>query len=283
VARWDGTHWTIVGSPGEAPPIVLALYVWHDALVAAGWGPVEAWDGAAWRSLGSASIRAGAALGEYAGDLMLGGSFTSIGEKRMNGIARWDGSDWNYMGSIGGIVHAFLNDGGTIYAGGEDISGPNYGIARWDSTEWHILGSGVESGYVAALAMYHGDLYAGGGFRVVGGKHSAFIARWLAATPPGPTVADVRFLAVKQNYPNPFQPTTNIRFEVRSPQRVRVTIYDVAGRLVARILDSDVAPGTVVLPWDGRTASGRAAASGTYFYEVRTPTARGTRRMQIIR
>lgn len=95
--------------------------------------------------------------------------------------------------------------------------------------------------------------------------------------------ADVRALTLDQNAPNPFNPSTRIRFEVQTRQQVRVAIYDVAGRRVAVLLDSEVAPGRHSVAWNGRSTSGRQVASGIYFYEVRTSYAQATRRMQLVR
>jgi hypothetical protein len=53
-------------------------------------------------------------------------------------------------------------------------------IARWDGNAWEPLGAGVSCGqlYVNALAVYNGELIAGGGFATAGGHVSAYFARW---------------------------------------------------------------------------------------------------------
>ncbi|MGD8395776.1 MAG: C25 family cysteine peptidase [Candidatus Eiseniibacteriota bacterium] len=75
--------------------------------------------------------------------------------------------------------------------------------------------------------------------------------------------------------PNPFNPTTTLRFEVPGDagggtRPVRLAIYDVQGRLVRELLRGSVPAGEMAARWDGRDRNGRLAASGTYFvrYEV---------------
>ncbi len=71
--------------------------------------------------------------------------------------------------------------------------------------------------------------------------------------------------------PNPFNPSTSIRFELGTAQRVRVTVYDLEGRLVARLADEVFAAGANAVDWDGRAADGTGAASGTYLVMVDSP------------
>ncbi|HLP18172.1 MAG TPA: T9SS type A sorting domain-containing protein [Bacteroidota bacterium] len=61
-------------------------------------------------------------------------------------------------------------------------------------------------------------------------------------------------------YPNPFNPSTTLRFELAGREHVRLTIYDALGRQIAMLLDEDIAAGTHALQWN---ASG--IPSGVYF------------------
>ncbi|HTK80804.1 MAG TPA: CotH kinase family protein [Bacteroidota bacterium] len=71
-----------------------------------------------------------------------------------------------------------------------------------------------------------------------------------------------------QNFPNPFNPTTQIRFELRELSTVRLTVYDVLGQRVATLQDGVLQAGSYDLPY-----SGNKLASGVYFYrlDVREP------------
>jgi hypothetical protein len=93
-----------------------------------------------------------------------------------------------------------------------------------------------------------------------------------------------RRVRMDQNHPNPFNPSTTIHFSVDPPgRRVTLRVYDVAGRLVTTILESEWVSGERAVEWDGRNGAGRAVASGVYFYDLRTPDSRLTRKMVVVR
>jgi hypothetical protein len=65
-------------------------------------------------------------------------------------------------------------------------------------------------------------------------------------------------------FPNPFNPRTTVSFELRQPQRVRIEVYDIAGRRIARLADRHFAAGEVSVTWDGKDGTGRGVPAGTY-------------------
>ncbi len=74
---------------------------------------------------------------------------------------------------------------------------------------------------------------------------------------------------LRQNLPNPFQRSTRITFVTRASAQAELGIYDLSGRLVRKLFQGAVSPGEQSVTWDGRDASGRAVASGVYFYRLR--------------
>lgn len=71
-----------------------------------------------------------------------------------------------------------------------------------------------------------------------------------------------------QCHPNPFNPTTWIPFEVGTMSRVRVDVFDSAGRHIASLLDDVLTPGPHATAWNGTNSRGEAVASGVYFYRL---------------
>jgi FG-GAP-like repeat/ASPIC and UnbV/Right handed beta helix region/FlgD Ig-like domain len=69
-------------------------------------------------------------------------------------------------------------------------------------------------------------------------------------------------------YPNPFNPSTTIRFGLASAGWASMTIYDVAGRLMRVLFDESRAAGLQSVVWNGRDQSDRAMASGVYFIRL---------------
>jgi hypothetical protein len=87
-----------------------------------------------------------------------------------------------------------------------------------------------------------------------------------------------------QNEPNPFNPSTTIRFDV-APGGAHVTlrIFDVTGRLVRTLVDGPAAPGNNSARWDGRDERGSEAATGVYLYRLEGPGFAQARKMVLVR
>ncbi len=85
-------------------------------------------------------------------------------------------------------------------------------------------------------------------------------------------------LVLNANYPNPFNPTTAIRFDLPQAGTVQLLVYDLAGREVARLVDQPLPAGTHQVTFD---ATG--LPSGTYLYRLRTNTAELTRPMTLVK
>lgn len=73
-----------------------------------------------------------------------------------------------------------------------------------------------------------------------------------------------------QNYPNPFNPTTTITYDVANSGRVTLSIYDVTGRLVCKLVDRHQEPGRYSVDWNGTNAQGVGVPAGIYFYRIKT-------------
>lgn len=90
-----------------------------------------------------------------------------------------------------------------------------------------------------------------------------------------------------QNFPNPFNPTTQVRYDVAGDtgQRVhvRIAVYDVRGARVRTLVDEERVAGSYVTSWDGRSDDGVQAASGVYFYSMRAGGFAESRRMVLLK
>lgn len=91
-----------------------------------------------------------------------------------------------------------------------------------------------------------------------------------------------RTFALHQNSPNPFNPSTTIHFEVARQGDVRLTIFDVAGRRVATLLDGPFAAGRHEAVWRGESDTGRPVGSGQYFYRLEAAGFVQTRKMLLL-
>jgi hypothetical protein len=86
-----------------------------------------------------------------------------------------------------------------------------------------------------------------------------------------------------QNYPNPFNPVTTFTYDLPVATPVKLSIYDLTGRLIRTLRNGTVEPaGRHKATWNGRDDQGRAVAAGVYFYRLETEGYTETRRMTLI-
>jgi len=85
------------------------------------------------------------------------------------------------------------------------------------------------------------------------------------------------------NVPNPFNPQTEIVFELARAGNTRLSIFDVRGMLVTRLLDEELAAGSHRVRWDGRDGAGRGVGSGTYLYRLESGEVVAERKMLLVR
>ena len=71
-----------------------------------------------------------------------------------------------------------------------------------------------------------------------------------------------------QNYPNPFNPQTRIAFDLPEGGSVRLTVFNVLGQEVIRLVDDERVPGSFEAVWGGKNTAGRDVSSGVYFYRI---------------
>jgi hypothetical protein len=94
-------------------------------------------------------------------------------------------------------------------------------------------------------------------------------------------------LILSQNYPNPFNPSTTISFDIPenagAKKPVSLTIYDIRGRRVQTLIDSDLELGNHKIHWDGRNDRGELVASGIYLYRLKAGSEIYTRKMTILK
>ncbi len=114
-----------------------------------------------------------------------GGQFTKVDTITVNHIAKWNGSNWDSLGSgFDNSVFCIAMYNGELYAGGwltaSGSDSVSY-IAKWNGTNWEQVGGGLN--YLAnSFAVYNGELYVGGGFTQAGGNSINYIAKWNGTT-----------------------------------------------------------------------------------------------------
>jgi len=85
-------------------------------------------------------------------------------------------------------------------------------------------------------------------------------------------------VALKQNFPNPFNPATQIVYELPQQSEVQLSVYDIAGRRIATLVNGNVQAGVHTVNFDASSLS-----SGVYIYRLETAQSTVTRRMTLIK
>ena len=92
---------------------------------------------------------------------------------------------------------------------------------------------------------------------------------------------------LEPNYPNPFNPTTHITFEVKTRGHVTLRIYNVAGQVVRTLVNEELAAGRYenrpFNVWDGTNDAGQEVGSGVYFYKLTATNFTQTRKLVLLK
>jgi hypothetical protein len=84
--------------------------------------------------------------------------------------------------------------------------------------------------------------------------------------------------SLAQNFPNPFNPTTNISFSIPKSEFVNVSVYDITGKLVQELVNSNQPAGKFNVTWDANNF-----ASGVYFYKIKAGDFVEMKKMSLIK
>lgn len=178
--------------PGPSPPmfVIGGDFTTIDASNTPGIAVRDFKDGR-WAPLGPGLIGSVRALIEFPDDgraagsssLIAAGLFSTSNGQPLSNVARWNGMNWNPVGTgLNGVVHALavLPDGSLIAGGDFTAAGATQtlGIARWDGAAWSALGAGFNGPVHALCVLKNGQLVAAGQFDSSGGKPTGNIATW---------------------------------------------------------------------------------------------------------
>ena len=89
--------------------------------------------------------------------------------------------------------------------------------------------------------------------------------------------------ALFQNFPNPFNPSTTIRFTVAAESPVELLIFNVQGQKVRTLIEDSRTAGSYRVVWDGRNDRGKLVATGVYFYRLKIGPYLSVKKMLLIK
>jgi flagellar hook assembly protein FlgD len=89
--------------------------------------------------------------------------------------------------------------------------------------------------------------------------------------------------ALHPNFPNPFNPSTTIKYDLKEAGKVSLKIYNVLGQEVRTLVSGAQTAGFKNIAWDGRNNAGQAVSSGIYVYRLETSGFVKSRKMMLIK
>ena len=89
--------------------------------------------------------------------------------------------------------------------------------------------------------------------------------------------------ALHQNYPNPFNPTTQIRYDLPEDANVNITIYDIMGRSIRSLVNSQQTAGYHSIQWNATNNHGEPLSAGMYIYTIQAGEFSQTRKMILLK
>ena len=205
-----------------------------------------------------------------------------------SGVNRFDGiSDWAVYteadGLAPGAVTAVAIDSlGYIWAGHAWTNAYDVWVSIFDGLSWSIYD------------CYHG---AGSNADVTEIVVDTAGIVWIATNGDGLTSYEYEpsdapddnrpslpvSYSLSQNFPNPFNASTEISYTLSRRSHVNISIYNVLGQNIRELIDAGIEAGEHAVIWDGNDYNGRPAPSGIYFYEIRSDDFRETRKMVLMK
>ena len=89
--------------------------------------------------------------------------------------------------------------------------------------------------------------------------------------------------ALHQNFPNPFNPTTTIRYELPNEEDVSIVIFDVVGRKIRSLINQNQSAGYHRIQWDAKNDLGEPVSAGMYIYIFHAGDHRSVKKMVLLK
>jgi len=218
-----------------------------------------------------------------------GGVWTQVGSD-IDGEATQDRSGFSVSLSNDGKIVAIgapYNDGTDNWAGHVRIYSESEGV-------WTQLGSDID-GEAAMDFSGHSVFLSADGKRVaIGAPHNdgaedgtgqvrVYIEPVLGIADNEIFHSILKELTVLDAYPNPFNPTTTIRYGIDTDSRVTISIYDITGQLITILLKTEQIQGWHFIQWNGTNQLGKIVPNGQYFVNVLAGNREKTQKLMLLK
>lgn len=183
-----------------------------------------------------------------------------------------DGGPWTQISPIGNYPYRIYQNNASpfpantnVYSGTFDWTQATFDISNYSGNARFRFLFGSD-GAVTGEGWYLDDLHVEGEY-----------------VSDGEIVTQTVRFELHENYPNPFNPTTTIRFDLPASAKVNLEIYNLKGQRVRTLLTESLAKGSHAIVWNGNDDNGRPVSSGVYLYRLSNGTMTQTRKMMLMK
>ncbi len=148
-----------------------------------------------------------------------------------------------------------ISNDGVIWTIAQHITNGNGGLSN--------LPVGAKARYVEMLGLHRGTVYGYSIFEL-----SVYPVDTTGINDVQSEIKTPSKFLLEDNYPNPFNPTTNIKYHIAKAGQVKIDIFNISGQLVKTLVNSYHTSGDYFVTWDGKNNYGSIISSGTYFYRM---------------
>ena len=174
IVKWNGAGWESIGSGINSTPSDIEVF--NNTLYVASSSTLDIWDGNSWSAINVFGYEIQEMVTIPTGLFVIGSFVNWNGNPDIDGIAKWNGIDWEPFreapgAGLNGATHAAVLYNDLLVVGGEfteaDGNAVNH-IAAWNGSNWEALGTGLNS-TVRSMKVADGKLFVGGDFTVADG------------------------------------------------------------------------------------------------------------------
>ncbi len=197
-------------------------------------------------------------------------------------------TSWNLVGG---------NENNMIVMAQPNIDSKNISIGLFDAQgKCHSIGTQINDFWYFTVSESSSELefrkYDNLSGKIINSANSiSFAANAILGNPKDPIKIEFRdediaineINVLEQNSPNPFNPTTTIRFQLSSQQPTVLAIYNIKGQKVRTLVNSKLDAGKHSAIWNGKDDSNQSVASGVYFYRLNSGSFDQTSKMLLIK
>ena len=144
----------------------------------------------------------------------------------------------------------------------------------------------VEEVYLSIPVVFKGSIYDVGQVEIDNINVAGFagdLIDYVSRT----AISDVKLIpsdfSLQQNFPNPFNPSTEIRFDLPEEGQVELTVFNMQGQKVRTLESGRMTPGYHAIIWNGTNDNGSRVSTGMYFYSIQTNKFQAVRKMLFLK